>query len=383
MQSLRFLLALLLLLSVSAFGVGCPSGDDDDSSSSDDDDAADDDDDDDDDDATGDDDDATGAPLACDGDLPVINEAEPNDKKAQTLAAAGEGFCIEGTVTCGSDAYLDNDLFIFGLPEARTVDTRLEWSGVSDVDSYMYIGEVSEDPLFGFEEGTSGPELGSADVIPGEDYILQVACWSGQDTPYTLEVRYDELAAGDDDDSAGDDDDSAGDDDDSAGDDDDSVGDDDDSAAGDDDDSAAGDDDDSATGDDDDSATPCVSEVLGNSIDDDCDGQTDEYTFSDVYSVVLAPNCSCHSASSHSTGFFFSGNQATAYSNLVGAAASQAALSRVTASSSATSYLMHKLDGTQGTVGGSGVQMPRNGTPLTVVQRDGVRGWINSGAAND
>jgi hypothetical protein len=373
MLSLRYLLTLLLLLSLSAFGVGCPSGDDDDSANDDDDTAGDDDDDDDDDGA--DDDDATGAPISCDGSLPVISESEPNDKVAQILAAAGEGFCIEGTVTCGSETYLDNDLYQFSLPEDRTVNTRLAWNGTSDLDSYMYIGGVSNNPLFGFEEGFSGPELGSADVVAGEDYLFQIACWDGQDTSYAFEVRYEALTSGDDDDSAGDDDDSAGDDDDATGDDDD--------ATGDDDDSAVGDDDDSAVGDDDDSAVTCVAEIPGNSVDDDCDGATDEYTFSDVYSVVLVPNCSCHSGSSHSTGWFFNNNQAIAYTNLVNAAATEASIDRVEPGDAPDSYLMHKLDGTQGSVGGSGSQMPLGGSALSAAVREGVRGWINTGAAND
>ncbi|MCO4771082.1 MAG: hypothetical protein KDA24_13690, partial [Deltaproteobacteria bacterium] len=236
MTLLRFLLVFLLSLALPLGLTGCPSGDDDDSGAANDDDVADDDDDDDDDDGA-DDDDATGAPLSCDGTLPVVNEAEPNDKAAQALSPDGEGFCIEGNVTCGSEAYLDNDLFVFQLPEARTVSVSVNWTGVSDVDSYGYIGEVSEEPLFGFEEGFTPPELGEIEAIADQDYLLQVACWDGGDTPYTLTVTYDALTAGDDDDSAGDDDDSAGDDDDSAGDDDDSAGDDDDSA-GDDDDSA-------------------------------------------------------------------------------------------------------------------------------------------------
>ncbi|MCO4772210.1 MAG: hypothetical protein KDA24_19405, partial [Deltaproteobacteria bacterium] len=163
------------------------------------------------------------------------------------------------------------------------------------------------------------------------------------------------------------DDDSAGDDDDSAGDDDDSAGDDDDSA-----------------GDDDDSAPVCVQEVLGNNVDDDCDGETDEYTFSDVYTLLLSANCSCHAGASHSTGWFFNNDQATAYSNLVNVPSGQlSSMQRILPGSSLSSYLMHKLDGTQAGMMGSGSQMPLSGGPLTTAQIEGVRGWINSGAAND
>ena len=44
------------------------------------------------------------------------------------------------------------------------------------------------------------------------------------------------------------------------------------------------------------------------------------------------------------------------------------------------SFLMHKLDGTQLSVGGTGVQMPYFATPLSQADRDGIRAWINSGA---
>ena len=334
MNSLRLLLLLLLTLALGL--TGCPSGNDDDSASDDDDATADDDDDDDDDDdATGDDDDATGAPISCDSTLPVISESEPNDKEAQLLAATGAGFCIEGTVTCGAEQYLDNDLFVFQLAEARTVTATLNWTGESDVDSYGYIGEVSENPLFGFEEGYSGPEVGTMDVVPGEDYLFQVACWDGQDTPYTLEVTYDEIAAGDDDD------DSAGDDDD-----------------------ATGDDDDSATGDDDDSTG------------------TAAYTFSDIYTNIVSTGCSCHNGGS-SGGWTFAGSQANLYTAWVNAPAGQASMDRVEPGDSLNSYVMHKLDGTHANVGGSGQQMPLGGTALSQADRDGIRAWIDAGAPNN
>jgi len=139
----------------------------------------------------------------------------------------------------------------------------------------------------------------------------------------------------------GDDDDSVGDDDDSVGDDDDSVGDDDDSAAG-------------------------------------------PATFSDVFTTILNARCSCHAGASHSTGFAHAGDQATAYGVLVGVASSEApALNRIEAGSTADSYLWHKVNGTQDTVGGSGGQMPLSGGNLTSAELDMLESWIEDGAQNN
>ena len=385
---MRFPHYLLILILAGLFPVlaGCPSTDDDDSS--DDDDATgDDDDDDDDDDGTGDDDDATGKPISCDGTLPIFDETEPNDSidtVFDVLGELAEGFCIEGTLTCGDEDYLDIDHARFAIPEARDVTMTLDWTGNSDADSYLWLAsnfdpepEKGDEPLISWEEGFSGSESGTASLEAATAYVTRIGCWYGVDTPYTLTLSWDTIVFGDDDDSAGDDDDSAGDDDDATGDDDDS--------AGDDDDSAAGDDDDSAAGDDDDSAVTCAQEVLGNAIDDDCDGQTDEYTYSDVFSLLLSANCSCHSGASHPTGWFFNGDAATGYGNLVGVNAFElGTMPRIDPGSATNSYLMHKLDGTAGSVGGStNTQMPLSGGPLTTAQIEGVRGWINSGAAND
>ena len=54
-----------------------------------------------------------------------------------------------------------------------------------------------------------------------------------------------------------------------------------------------------------------------------------------------------------------------------------------------TSFLMHKLDGTQGafdaqcTGGSCGSRMPAGGAALSVAIRDAIRAWIAAGAVND
>jgi hypothetical protein len=53
------------------------------------------------------------------------------------------------------------------------------------------------------------------------------------------------------------------------------------------------------------------------------------------------------------------------------------------------SYLMHKLDGDQGTfdaqcvAGSCGAQMPRDATPLDAATRDTIRTWITQGAPDN
>jgi hypothetical protein len=48
-----------------------------------------------------------------------------------------------------------------------------------------------------------------------------------------------------------------------------------------------------------------------------------------------------------------------------------------------SSYLVHKIQGTQASVGGSGGQMPLGGAPLSQSQIDLIRAWIAAGARNN
>lgn len=42
--------------------------------------------------------------------------------------------------------------------------------------------------------------------------------------------------------------------------------------------------------------------------------------------------------------------------------------------------MVHKIEGTQDAVGGLGQQMPNGQDPLSALEREGIRGWINGGA---
>lgn len=63
--------------------------------------------------------------------------------------------------------------------------------------------------------------------------------------------------------------------------------------------------------------------------------------------------------------------------SLVGILAHGAPQYRVVPGDSENSYLMHKLRGTQGDVGGKGKQMPLDGTPLTSAELALVAAWID------
>ncbi len=48
-----------------------------------------------------------------------------------------------------------------------------------------------------------------------------------------------------------------------------------------------------------------------------------------------------------------------------------------------SSYLVHKIQGTQASVNGSGSRMPLGGAPLSQAQIDTVRAWVKKGASNN
>ncbi len=129
-------------------------------------------------------------------------------------------------------------------------------------------------------------------------------------------------------------------------------------------------DDDDATVDDDDDTAP-----------DDDDTVPEEQTFTWLHTNVFQVNCACHSGASHSTGMAGFSDATDMYDITVGVPSAEASpMNRIEPGSSAESYLMHKLDGTHGTVGGSGSQMPLSGCCLSVGVRDDIRAWIDNGA---
>jgi len=89
----------------------------------------------------------------------------------------------------------------------------------------------------------------------------------------------------------------------------------------------------------------------------------------------------CHSAQSRASGLVL--EKDSSYSGIVGVPSRQSpALNLITPGDPGRSYLLHKLRGTQVSVGGSGVQMPAGGaTDPTLISN--VQNWTEQGAQKD
>lgn len=73
-----------------------------------------------------------------------------------------------------------------------------------------------------------------------------------------------------------------------------------------------------------------------------------------------------------------------AYSNTVNVSSAQlGSMDRIEPGQPDRSYLVHKIQGTHLTVGGSGVRMPATGNFLSQSQIDLIRNWIAQGALNN
>ena len=104
-----------------------------------------------------------------------------------------------------------------------------------------------------------------------------------------------------------------------------------------------------------------------------------------VQSVFTANCIGCHSGAGAPEGMSLASG--VSYGLIVDVAAGEvAALKRVRPFLPDSSYLVHKIQGTQGTVGGSGARMPRGcsgGTCLPNATINIIRNWILQGALNN
>ena len=80
-------------------------------------------------------------------------------------------------------------------------------------------------------------------------------------------------------------------------------------------------------------------------------------------------------------GMTLTSTAATSYASLVGVESPTSGEIRVIAGDAANSYLVKKLEGTQGA--GNGVQMPRTSTALDNIDLTNIKNWINTGAPNN
>lgn len=114
-------------------------------------------------------------------------------------------------------------------------------------------------------------------------------------------------------------------------------------------------------------------------------GCTDGTCFARDIQPILSSNCAssgCHAGTAPQQGQNLSAG--LAYANIVCVASNERpGMMRVRPFEPDSSYLVHKIQGTQATVGGFGGQMPLGGTPLTVLQISLIRAWITQGAKNN
>lgn len=108
-------------------------------------------------------------------------------------------------------------------------------------------------------------------------------------------------------------------------------------------------------------------------------------TFAADVQPILTANCAlsgCHAGTSPQQGMNLAAGQA--YLNIVSVQSMEVpSLFRVAPGQPDSSYLVHKIQGTQASVGGGGSQMPLGGAPLSQEQIDTIRAWISDGAKNN
>lgn len=110
-----------------------------------------------------------------------------------------------------------------------------------------------------------------------------------------------------------------------------------------------------------------------------------DVTLSGDVQPIFTANCAfanCHAGPIPVLGQNLSAGQA--YGSIVNVTSQQVpSLRRVRPSLPDSSYLLHKIQGTQGTVGGSGGRMPLGGAPLSNADIATIRAWIAAGAPNN
>ncbi|HEX9730177.1 MAG TPA: hypothetical protein VGA37_16905 [Gemmatimonadales bacterium] len=101
---------------------------------------------------------------------------------------------------------------------------------------------------------------------------------------------------------------------------------------------------------------------------------------------ILTANCAlsgCHAAAGGGPAQGLNLSDGLAYAGLVDVDAVEAPMKRVRPFQPDSSYLLHKLNGTAGTVGGIDTRMPLGRAPLSAAQIGIIRAWIQDGAQNN
>jgi hypothetical protein len=105
-----------------------------------------------------------------------------------------------------------------------------------------------------------------------------------------------------------------------------------------------------------------------------------QVSFAREIQPIFTANCSCHIGSFPQEGLNLGPGQA--FANIVNVASGQSPLDFVEPGDPTKSYIIHKLNNTQRTVGGSGVRMPFGGR-LTAARIQLIEKWITQGAQNN
>jgi hypothetical protein len=102
----------------------------------------------------------------------------------------------------------------------------------------------------------------------------------------------------------------------------------------------------------------------------------------DVVEIFMRRTCTsagCHGGGAG--GLTLTSSAATSFANLVGVTSGNSGEVYVIANDAVNSYLVKKLEGTQGS--GNGNRMPSGGAVLDNIDITNIKNWINTGAGNN
>ena len=102
----------------------------------------------------------------------------------------------------------------------------------------------------------------------------------------------------------------------------------------------------------------------------------------DIVEIFSRRGCasgSCHGGGAG--GLTLTSSSSTSFGNLVGVASPTSGEIRVIANDATNSYLLKKLEGTQGS--GNGQRMPLGSSALDNTDLTNIKNWINTGAPNN
>jgi|GEM_PF-3786760 len=109
---------------------------------------------------------------------------------------------------------------------------------------------------------------------------------------------------------------------------------------------------------------------------------TSTYTYDDDIQPIFNAQCtSCHSGSSPSGGLSLSSS--VGYDNIVNQGSAQSSLDQIEPCDTSASYLWHKVNNTQSSVGGSGNRMPPSGSGMSSANLAILESWIEDCAVEN